>query len=521
MRYLLVITVLLSGCGGEGESTPGAAPHQDAGLPDTAAQADAAPEVGADVRPDVVSPGCESGSATEQLARLDVGYCAPLGDAICEATVDCGCGELEGFPDAAACRAFWRGKCLNSAEDLRPAFDSGELQFCDELAAECVEAVRAANDACRAGPPPGTVPLSCVLMLTSNTALEQPCGVVGLGCAEGQGLCGSAGICSLPPGPGDVCEGVCADGFLCDSEGVCVTGEQGDNCVSERDCQLPLACVEGACGAPRGPDEPCTADTDCHPGLACVSDSCAPVLAPCIDPSACGDNAACVASQARVCEPLSQLGQPCTNSGDCMPDGWCEAGTCAARPGAGAPCADGVYCGEGLACVFATGECDDMPEDGEPCALGEMGPFVCGEEQACVSGLCAPVPSEGEACGDGNNACADELGCQFNTDGTSVCVPEVGVGEPCTNDTQCEPGTYCEFSSMTCAQVADAGEPCEDGNECGPQGSCVPSSSGSFVCVEMPVLGQQCFLECGPGAVCRAVAKSGTCAAPVCGLIAY
>lgn len=469
--------------------------------------------------------GCVGGSADDQLARFETTYCGPMAEVVCSAASECGCGTISGFPDQAACEASWRQRCMASAQRFRDDINSGILQYCEVAAAGCIDAYRVVNGACLSGMPEETLPAGCVLMLTVDTKPGETCPMQGVGCNDGRGICSpyDASCSATLPKVGAACEGVCTDGAVCNAEGSCVFGAVGDDCESERDCRLPLACVAGRCAEALGEEASCTEDDACVPGLACSpANLCAAVTEPCIEPADCGENALCTATQARVCEPVADDGLPCMGNEDCSAASWCDAETCTARPDNGLPCASGVWCAPGLACNLATGLCAAIPQDGEPCALSEQGPFVCAESLACLSDTCAPLPGQGETCGSGNNACSDGLGCSFNTDGTSTCEPRVGDGEPCTNDRQCLAGNYCEYSTMLCTTVAATGAPCEDGNECGPAGSCVPDSPGGpFVCAPLPSAGEACHLECETAAVCHSVVSAGVCAAPVCGVIAF
>ncbi len=524
-NLLLALVILLPACGDEQQAS--SAPSQDAGVDADAFDApDAEPDGTVDGAADVgvdAGAGCMSGGADEQIARFETTYCEPMGAALCAAAQDCGCGKLNGFPGVTACEAAWRTRCLESVEVFREAMAAGQLRYCEGPAKDCVEAVRKANEGCQPSVPAGTLPLGCVLMLSLNAGDGETCDAPGFGCSEGRGLCSPPdGTCAPPPAKGEPCASVCAEGLVCGSDETCRSGASGESCSSGRDCSPPLACVGGTCAPALAENTPCSQDTECVPGLACRSGACLAVEEACSDTWTCGGNASCVATRARVCEPAAALGEDCSYAEDCLSGAFCDGGVCAPLPGSGAPCADGVLCADGLACALATGTCGDVPGEGDPCALGVLGPFVCEEGLACLGDVCGALPTEGQTCGSGTNDCADGLGCEFKTDGSNVCVPVSGPGAACSNDSQCQEGSYCEFSSMVCTAVAGAGEPCEDGNECGPEGACVPSSpGGNFVCAPTPSLGEPCFDACRDGLVCRSVAESGTCVAPICDAIAY
>lgn len=467
--------------------------------------------------------GCATGTADEQLALLDATYCGPMASVLCSAAMACGCGDLEDFPDKAACESRWRAKCYHVAQAYRAAMDQGILTYCPGPAQACIQALSVVTAACREGGAVGTIPQGCVLMLSVNTTLGDTCPDHGWGCDEGKGYCSSDdGTCVALPGLGESCDGVCEEGLVCNSAYKCAIGLAGDVCVSGRDCDPALACVGGKCGEALPAQGTCTTDWDCRAGLACQSGTCGAIADPCTDPDSCGENAACVATRARVCKPARKVGEPCLQTEDCVPSAFCDQGSCALRPGDGSPCGEGVYCAAGLACGSSSGSCGSIPGLGDPCALGPMGPFLCEDGLACLSGTCASAPGLAKPCGDGTFVCADGLGCEFKSDGTNVCVAKADAGAPCSNDSQCQAGTYCEFSTLLCTAVGAPGTPCDDGNECGPLGSCVAPEPGSpFVCVPMPGLGDPCFSDCAPNAVCHPVVESGTCAPPVCSAITY
>jgi len=467
---------------------------------------------------------CPGGDADVQLTKAMDHYCEPMAQAVCDAAFACDCQQaLQDFPDPATCRADWTARCAARLEAWRADLESGVLRWCDGAAARCVDAWRPLLASCGREMPEETLPAGCVQLLTVDTRPGEVCPIPGISCDDGRGLCSPYdGSCAAKvPGAGEVCQGVCADGLVCGVAGRCVAGAAGDACVDHRDCRPSLFCIDGACALPRPAGGACGPDTDCQPGLRCLADTCALPDGPCDAPEACGTQATCVASNARLCVPRVALGEPCGGD-DCDDGAWCDGGTCVALPAAGEACADGVRCAPGLACDPIEGSCAALPVLGEPCAMDERGPFVCAGELACLGDVCGPLPTLGEACGSGDHACADGLGCAFNTDGTNTCEPRVGAGEPCTNDTQCLSGNYCEFALNLCAAHVPSGGACDDGNECGPSGSCVNAGEGgALLCVPMPGLGEPCLLDCRDGAICEFTQTAGTCVPPVCAEIPY
>jgi hypothetical protein len=475
---------------------------------------------------DPATPGdlCPGGDPDAQLAILDEAFCRPMAEEACDAALTCGCPDvLAGFPDRPACVTAWRDRCVGRLAEWREDLASGAVRTCPQAAARCVEAYRPLLRGCLREMPAETLPAGCVQLFSVDTRPGQVCPLPGIGCDGGRGICSPFdGKCTAGvPGADEPCEGVCEDGLVCGNGGRCVPGATGDACDDRRDCRTSLACVGGTCLEPLPVDGACGEDTECLPGLRCADETCAAPPAACDGPAACGQNAACLASSARLCVLRTGLGEPCDGD-DCATGAWCDGGTCAALPGDPEPCADGVRCAPGLACGTISGLCAPLPGDGEPCAMNEQGPFVCADGLACLGDLCGSLPGQGEPCGSGDHSCAEGLGCAFNTDGTSTCEPQVGPGEPCSNDRQCLAGTYCEYALNLCATYVPAGAPCDDGNECGPDGSCVDAGAGgAFVCVPMPGLGEPCALECVAEAVCRFTTDFGACVPPVCAEIPF
>ncbi len=467
---------------------------------------------------------CPGGDPAAQLAALDEAYCRPMAEEACDAALACGCATaLPAFPDRAACVTAWRERCVGRLAQWQGDLASGAVRACPEAAARCVGAYRPLLRGCLRSMPEETLPAGCVQLFSVDTRPGQVCPLPGIGCDGGRGICSPYdGKCAPGvPGPDEPCEGVCQDGLVCGNAGLCVPGALGDACQDRRDCQSSLTCVAGTCQAPGLLHDACGLDAECLPGLRCDEDACATPPATCDGPAVCGQNATCVASAARLCVLRDGVGEPCEGD-SCAAGAWCDGDTCAALPGDTEPCLDGVRCAPGLACGTTSGLCAPLPGDQEPCALDETGPFVCADGLACLGERCGPLPARGETCGSGNHACAEGLGCSFNTDGTSTCEPRVGPGEPCTNDRQCLAGSYCEFSLNLCAAHLPAGEPCDDGNECGPDGSCVNTGAGgAFECAPMPGPGEACFLECEAQAVCRFTADLGACVPPVCAEIPF
>ncbi len=461
---------------------------------------------------------CLTGSAQEQMDRMAGDYCQPMARQLCARAQACGCDALSMWDGEDACVENWSRKCLRSLEALRSRLEDGEVRFCPDAARACVQAYQPVLENCLRGRPSGNPPAACVQMLAMTASWGDSCSEPGFGCADGSGICDLAdGVCRHPPQAEEPCEGVCAAGWVCGSEGLCVEGASLQPCRDRRDCQSGLFCVLGACGNALVSGEGCETDDECFPGLFCDPDAmeCRLPGPACDAPDACGTNAACVPGDVRRCKPRRGVGEPCAGHEECQPDSWCDQGVCVLRPQDAEPCAEGVLCAPGFACSMDSGECIRMPGEGEPCALDMSGPFVCGAGLACVNGVCGPLPGEGQPCGQGNHACAEGLGCSFHEDGTNICEPRVHAGDPCSNDSQCVEGTYCDFASMKCVIVHAVGESCRYGNECGPLATCLQAEPGAeAVCAPIPNVGEPCFFVCEGDAFCAP--PDGTCAPPIC-----
>jgi hypothetical protein len=151
----------------------------------------------------------------------------------------------------------------------------------------------------------------------------------------------SCGVCSeTPPGANESClEVLCATGFICNQEFVCVeAGHLGEPCSAESPCLESMTCEGGTCAHPPGEDEPCGS-----PG-----------------PAACDVNLGLMCNATRVCEkiPIPAIGEPCTS--------FCEAGA---------------------ECVEGDGEtvCAESRLEGESCSTAQE---ACDQWLTCTEGEC-------------------------------------------------------------------------------------------------------------------------------------
>ncbi len=451
------------GRGGSGSGGVDAGGAADAGEDVSAEEPDAPGEVGGEV--------CGSSWALEEATQAETEACVearwvgPLAAAECARVEACGC------PNAAALEG-----CVSRREARARRL----------LGAAIAEAVAEGG------------------VWMDGAALE--------GCLAGQ-VAALGRTCGLP----EVTEEVAA---LC--ERVFVRGGAGAGCEAPG-CGLAAAEPAGVVGAA------CDGDAGCAAGLACAAGRCAaPEAAACTPGGAeCGGEARCVVRSGRRECVEAGLGEACGSAEACGAGQVCQEGRCALAGGLGEPCADGVYCQEGLACRFDDMTCQALPQEGEACALGVYGPFLCaeglgcrcvGEGPGCRERACAPLPGLGEACSQ-DARCVEGLGCRFGEDGENTCVERVAPGEACTNDSECAAGAYCDFGALRCRAILPVGAACRDGNECGGAGTCAPDEAEGFACAPRPGPGDACFLECSAGA-CETVELDAACGAAICEVLA-
>lgn len=234
------------------------------------------------------------------------------------------------------------------------------------------------------------------------------------------------GACRRPPGEGEPCTGLCAEGLRCESRrGICVPlPAEGESCSSYgNSCRRGLVCMSGRCSPPPGLGEPCYLRWGtplCHDGLRCHDGICA--------------------------EPRPE-GAACRSTSECRFGSRCHDGRCATVRNRGERCTAETPCALGLGCI--DGRCRTLPDIGERC-------FDSGCLRGrCVDGRCTDLPLDaacepgphphdiGDPCGSGSSCvdrgsggrCTAELGADARCGGDS--------DAPCRSpDLICEDG-YC------------------------------------------------------------------------------
>ena len=222
----------------------------------------------------------------------------------------------------------------------------------------------------------------------------------------------------------------CGDGTYCNGIGRCAQTRAADTDAETQPCDGNDAdCPTGyICGADNYCIEGCAARADCRFGNDCIDNQCQP-------PTADGD-----ASR-------------CTTTSDCDPGQVCIGNVCITEQ--------------------PDIELPDSQED--PSENDEVPRTPCSEESPC------PIASY---CGDDNFCTTDCFGTADCPQGR-ICIIEQGrcvipVGDEdlpeqvgCTQDSECNPGTYCKDNvcDYDCNQDSQCNQAA--GEICGPRGKCV------------------------------------------------
>ncbi len=216
----------------------------------------------------------------------------------------------------------------------------------------------------------------------------------------------------------------------------------------------------------RSAGQSCVDDWDCAAGLGCHSDA----------PTVAGS---------KTCSPRAALGEPCNlEYHRCVAGAYCDAGadhagTCRAQLAAGQPCATGEECLSGI-CRDDTDVCQPLVELGAPCTESA-------ECSGTPCAVCRPLVGEGPlvcslAGGDGEycrtwDDCASDLGCTGHvcqalpagaTCGPHECAFLVGENL-CNDDPECTWEVHAGFGFCvsTDQHLCQPGLSCWSANDCG------------------------------------------------------
>lgn len=255
--------------------------------------------------------------------------------------------------------------------------------------------------------------------------------------------------------------------------------------------------------------------------------------------------------------------EPCYDDVECE-DGFCYAGSCVARLGRGEDCGRlSAYDGSGLAksnckiglvCSSLSRLCEPPAPLGARCGddgdCGAHPGYRSADAPICDPGADPPrcaaprtIPAGGACLGD--RACAGDLRCRKNTDGSSTCRGPGAEGDRCEHKIpstpesvpQCMPGLYCGHGSpAVCRTHAGLEESCVDSEceeglvcrrasrQCGYPSAVTGACDGDDDCAgDLICLVGSCAARSTTGAACGArdhcavagdVCVLGVCAAP-------
>lgn len=305
-------------------------------------------------------------------------------------------------------------------------------------------------------------------------------------CDFAQGTC--PGSCSGVAAEGEDCSALpCAAGLWCTYQAspggnFCLAETAvaaGDACDSLHVCPDGTACDYDAtlsdyvCRAPVGVGEPCDETSDCSAPLLCLPAgwTCLPLVArgqPCGALAGCNPAFDFCDPATGLCAPLPGVDQPCTASGECAREAFCDTSlvdpTCKSAPVLGedctvyGACADASFCDTSL----ATPTCMPLPGVGEDCSVSavsdaalecEAGLF-CQRDGSYRYTTCAPrVAAAGTCLGRADSECVDGHYCDFVYPNPGICIPKQAAGaacgawDACQDDLECLDGsctvTYC------------------------------------------------------------------------------
>ena len=344
--------------------------------------------------------------------------------------------------------------------------------------------------------------------------------------------CAPATGCTYTPKAGASCDDYnpCTQNDTCNSNGVCVSGQNICQCGSDSDCApspnlctgtlycdkaaAPYFCKikagsivtcdttqDGQCKATAcdptsgkcvtaslADTKPCNADSSvCTPGDACLGGICNAGAA-----LSCDDLNPCTAD---ACDPVngcthSNNALACSDGNACTVGDTCSLGAC--QPGAVKTCDDGSSCTTD-SCNTTTGSCvfDPTPWEGTTCNADNTN---CTPKDTCKSGLCvADTPLN---CDDGNPCTIDSC------DPVKAC-QHANTTAACSDGNACTVGDICQNGSC----VPGATTNCDDSNTCTAD-SC---DTGTGLCKHAPTL--EGLTGCSDGSVCTTV---DTCLGGVC-----
>jgi hypothetical protein len=262
---------------------------------------------------------------------------------------------------------------------------------------------------------------------------------------------------------------------------------QGDALVPCGDALCPGCCVAGVCLAV---GQMCSGTGVCTPN-GCQT--CGNLTQACCSGRNCNGNLFCE-TNTDTCGACGRPGQRCCNGVACAAGGCCANALCVPD---GRACTDGQICLEGACTACGT--------DGQTCCADN----ACKTATSCCNPATRSCVSSGTTCGAGSCASGSCGGCGANTQ--SCCsVPDAGAPACSGSHTVCGVGSQC----ATCG--AD-GQSCCGGNSCNAGGCCVNGTCRANATSCASAGGMCAAGSCG-GGTCggpqQACCNGGTCTAP-------
>ncbi len=270
----------------------------------------------------------------------------------------------------------------------------------------------------------------------------------------------------------------------------------------------------------------CKQDSDCGACYVCSNGKCvskrvAParnLCRPCSNPSQCGGlQDICVATSAG-----NRCGMACDSDG-CCPEGYtCQdigSGQKQCLPAGGVcpkiTCQNDKDCGDGEHCVNSYCEPKPVPV--------QKGACLSCDSKSCANGLkcilvgftkrCLQPCATGHFCPKGYHSKNIAAGC--------YCVPDKNIC-PCQNSSDCDQGEQCYLGRCKKINGGKFGDACDDKITCAQSFTCMETTGGNKVCIQLCGASASNYPPGSPGSACTSTNQcfnGGTCARTPSGTI--
>ncbi len=175
----------------------------------------------------------------------------------------------------------------------------------------------------------------------------------------------------------------------------------GTACTTDESCQSPMKCMNDVCTVPAGEGVACAGPTgiNCAGGLICAGSNGTMRQGTCRTPDTVQSGAldgACNVQATQLCQPGLSCVVESFASMSCAPGGVAIGAACnLAVPDM---CETGAFCGDtNVMTGDVAGTCAALPGEGEPCAMVPFGPR-CELGLHCEGTVCRGTYGVGEAC---------------------------------------------------------------------------------------------------------------------------